>query len=322
MTPLALPSNPRVLVVALRRLGDVLLTTPLIRSIKRAFPTASIEALVFAGTEGILAGNPDLAKVIAISQRPGAGETVALLRRLARRYDVALSTQTGDRPTLLAWIAGRQSAGPIEADGLSATVKRLALSRSYVVDRQQHRVRDVLRLAELLGIPAVPEIVCPAGGVRSNLIPAQPFAVVHAAPMFIYKRWTMDGWRALATALRQRGLAVVTSGASSDRAYLDEVWRDWRRHAARRQAGLAGACRHHRRRAGLYRAGHRHYPSCRRHRHADGGALRADRSAPLGALAGGRPRPAVGGRRHHPAARQCVAGAKPLALPAVPARGL
>jgi heptosyltransferase-3 len=221
MTPLALPSNPRVLVVALRRLGDVLLTTPLIRSIKRAFPAASIEALVFAGTEGILAGNPDLAGVIAIPQRPGAGETLALLRRLARRYDIALSTQTGDRPTMLAWIAGRQSGGPIEPDGLSATVKRLALSRSYVADRQQHRVRDVLRLAELLGIAVVPEIVCPAGQLQSNLLPAQPYAVVHAAPMF-----TLDGWRALATALRQRGLAVVTSGAKSDRAYLDEVWRD------------------------------------------------------------------------------------------------
>jgi heptosyltransferase-3 len=226
MTPLALPSDPRVLVVALRRLGDVLLTTPLIRSIKRAFPAAAIEALVFSGTEGILAGNPDLAKVIAMPQRPNAGETVALLRRLAWRYDVALSTQSGDRPTILAWLAGRQSVGPIEPNGLSSMVKRLALSRCYVVDRQHHRVRDVLRLAELLGIAAVPEIVCPTGEVRANLVLAQPFAVIHAAPMFTYKRWTMDGWRALAAALRQRGLAVVTSGAKSDRAYLDEVWRD------------------------------------------------------------------------------------------------
>ena len=37
MKPLGLPENPRVLVVALRRLGDVLLTTPLIRSVKRRF---------------------------------------------------------------------------------------------------------------------------------------------------------------------------------------------------------------------------------------------------------------------------------------------
>src|SRR6202451_4683063 len=125
---IALPPNPRILVVALRRLGDVLLTSPLIRSLRQAFPDAAIEALVFAGTEGILAGNPDLAGVVAIPQRPGAGETLALLRRLARRYDVALSTQSGDRPTMLAWVAGRQSAGPIEPDGLLAKGERLALS--------------------------------------------------------------------------------------------------------------------------------------------------------------------------------------------------
>jgi heptosyltransferase-3 len=226
MTPLALPKNPRVLVVALRRLGDVLLTTPLIRSVKRAYPAATIDALVFAGTEGILAGNPDLAQVIAIPQRPSAGENLALIRRLARRYDVALSTQTGDRPTTLAWIAGRQSVGPLEPNRFSAKLKRLALSRSFIADREQHRVLEVLRLAELLGIPAIAEIVCPTGEVRRDLVPAQPFAVIHAAPMFTYKRWTADGWRALAVALRQRGLAIVTSGAAGDRPYLDEVWRD------------------------------------------------------------------------------------------------
>jgi heptosyltransferase III len=226
MTPLSLPKNPRVLVVALRRLGDVLLTTPLIRSIKSAYPAAAIEALVFAGTEGILAGNPDLAGVIAIPQRPSTSENFALIRRLARRYDVAISTQTGDRPTTLAWIAGRQSVGPLEPNRFSAKLKRLALSRSYVADRGQHRVREVLRLAELLGIPSIAEVVGPAGTVRRDLIPAQPFAVVHAAPMFTYKRWTADGWRALAAALHQRGLAIVTSGAGGDRAYLDDVWRD------------------------------------------------------------------------------------------------
>ena len=69
MTPIQLPAEPRVLVVALRRLGDVLLTTPLIRSVKRAYPSASIEALVFAGTEGILSGNPDLAGVLTVPER-------------------------------------------------------------------------------------------------------------------------------------------------------------------------------------------------------------------------------------------------------------
>ena len=106
MKPIRLPDQPRVLVVILRRLGDVLLTTPLIRSVKRAYPQASIDALVFAGTEGILAGNPDLAEIITVPQRSSFLDTLSLIARLFRRYDLALSTQTGDRPTALAVIAG------------------------------------------------------------------------------------------------------------------------------------------------------------------------------------------------------------------------
>jgi heptosyltransferase-3 len=90
MKPIRLPDQPRVLVVILRRLGDVLLTTPLIRSVKRAYPQASIDALVFTGTEGILAGNPDLAEIITVPQRSSFLDTLSLIARLFRRYDLAL----------------------------------------------------------------------------------------------------------------------------------------------------------------------------------------------------------------------------------------
>jgi hypothetical protein len=89
---IALPQRARILVVALRRLGDVLLTTPLNRSLKHAWPDATIDVLVFAGTQGILAGNPDIATVLTIPARPGTGrnaraaaQAVAPLR--SRRLD-------------------------------------------------------------------------------------------------------------------------------------------------------------------------------------------------------------------------------------------
>ena len=50
MNQIDLPSHPRILVVALRRLGDVLLTTPLIRSLRYAWPDATIDALALDAT--------------------------------------------------------------------------------------------------------------------------------------------------------------------------------------------------------------------------------------------------------------------------------
>ena len=216
----------RILVVALRRLGDVLLTTPLIRSLKRAYPDAAIDALVFAGTEGILVGNSDIASVITMPARPTPAETLAFVRQLWRRYDLAFSTQSGDRPTLFAWAAGRRSIGFVEGSTFGGRVKRFALSRPVEVVRDAHRVREMLRLSDALGVPAVAEVVAPRGAARPGAAPERPYAVIHAVPMFRYKRWTDAGWRDLAAGLGARGLAVVATGGpgEAERRYLDGVW--------------------------------------------------------------------------------------------------
>jgi heptosyltransferase III len=236
---IALPARARILVIALRRLGDVLLTTPLIRSLKRAFPDAAIEALVFAGTEGILAGNPDLSGVITMRE----GATVELARSLWRRYDLALSTQSGDRPILFAWMAGRVSAGLVKqrgAGGVMARVKRAALGLSVAADDERHRVEEVLELAVALGVPRVPELVCPSAPLPRERLPAGAYAVVHVGPMFSYKRWQPQGWRALAAALAARGLSVVATGGPSpeDRRYGDEVWGEGAPDGLRRLDGV------------------------------------------------------------------------------------
>jgi heptosyltransferase III len=220
----ALPPKARVLVITLRRLGDVLLTTPLIRSIRRAFPDAAIDALVFGGTEGILAGNPDLSDVIAMPQRASAREALRLVARLWRRYDLAISTQAGDRPTLFAFAAGRRRAGFVEPARLNGRIKRLLLTDPVAFPEGVHRVHEVLRLAAALGVAPVAEVVVPDRPVLAS--PRRPYAVVHVAPKFRYKQWTGQGWRELAAGLSERGLAVVaTGGADADeRRYLDAVW--------------------------------------------------------------------------------------------------
>jgi len=237
MKPLDLPPRSRILVVTLRRLGDALFATPLIASLRRAYPCAMIDVLLFEDAAGILVGNPDISRIITMPVRPGLWRGLMLAARLAKRYHLAVSTQSGDRPTGFALIAGRRHAGPIDDDPRGA-LRRLLLSRSVAPQQGLHRLEEILRIADALGITRVGHLVCPGrSGVpgaaghaaeEGQLDGLQSYAVVHAAPAFAYKRWTPDGWRALAAGIQARGMRIVATGgsAATERAYLDQVWGD------------------------------------------------------------------------------------------------
>jgi hypothetical protein len=95
-----------------------------------------------------------------------------------------------------------------------------------VAQEGRHRIDDVLSLAVALDIPPMREVVCPAGTVRAEYMPKDPYAVIHAGPKFRDTRWTEEGWRGLAAALAGRGLTVVATGGPTpeDRSYQDGVW--------------------------------------------------------------------------------------------------
>ena len=221
-----LPKRPRVLVITLRRLGDVLLTTPLVRTLRRGLPGAQVDMLVYAGTEGILRGNPDVHDVILAQSRPSFRETFALLRRIAGGYDLVVSTQAGDRPAMLSVAASRRRVGLVPAVAGGAWWKRRVYRCPVPARENEHRVVELLRLSDALGIDRQNEVVCPHGSRTDRVGPRAPYAVFHAAPMFRYRRWTTSGWRTLAKALADRGLAIVATGGPDprERAYLDDTW--------------------------------------------------------------------------------------------------
>lgn len=223
-----LPASPRILVITLRRIGDVLLTTPLIRSLRRAWPDATIDVLVFHTTAGILAGNPDINRTTITPDRPGMLESLSQMARLWKKYDLAISTQSGDRPTAFAVIAGRTHAGVIVTSGpkLGDALKRRLLHRTVPAADDIHRVELFLQLADVLGIDRVPELVCPAPSAEVQGAPDQRYAVIHAAPMYRYKQWTRQGWRDLAAGIRKRGLSIVaiTGPNETERRYVNDIW--------------------------------------------------------------------------------------------------
>ncbi len=221
----------RVLVVVTRRIGDVLLATPLIRSLKQAWPDAKIEALVFAGTQGVLAANPDLHAVHTVTERPGLAQHLALLTRLFRHYDLALSLVPGDRPTLYAWLAGQRSIGLV-IDRPGQRWKQRLLSQWVPLDAiNTHTVRAHLTLAEALGVPVVSDVVVSWNTEDTVAVDTMlgkscgALAVLHPYPKFRYKMWHEQGWISVARWLLDHGFRVALTGSpdSDERAYVDAI---------------------------------------------------------------------------------------------------
>lgn len=210
----------RILLACPQRIGDVLLATPLARSLKRAWPAAELDMLVFQGTEGALAENPDLAEVIVVPRRADVAARMAELRRLWRRYDLALAPLATDRARFYCWAAGRRRVGLVNP-GLKDRAKTLLLNQWLGFDDlDTHTVAMGLRLAELLGIEPCFEVVPPgiAPGsldallARVEPLAGRPFVVLHPYPKFAYKMWPPAAWIALAQRLQQRGLGVLFTG--------------------------------------------------------------------------------------------------------------
>ncbi len=214
LTPTSSPR--RILIIITRRIGDVLLATPLIRSVRSAWPNARLDALVFESTAGVLAANHDIDRIIAVPERPRFWPHARLILSLIRRYDLAVSMLTGDRPTLYAWLAGRHRIGFVEEN--KGRWKQSLLSHAVAFDNlNTHTVLMNLQLADALGITRHYEIVIGWSSAEQDRVgklldgPA-PYAVLHPYPKFNYKMWHDEGWAALAESLSARDLRIVITG--------------------------------------------------------------------------------------------------------------
>jgi heptosyltransferase II len=100
----------RILVVRTDRIGDVLLSTPVIKALRQKFPQAYISMMVAPYARDILDGNPYLDEVIVYdkdSKHKGAYGSLKFARKLKKRkFDLAIILHPTNRAHLLTFLAG------------------------------------------------------------------------------------------------------------------------------------------------------------------------------------------------------------------------
>lgn len=150
--PVELPDSPRLLVMETGLIGELLLVTPLLRAIGKAFPSADVTVMVRPGSAPVLVGNPYVKKLLPLIGRERNGFLGVM--RLAswvrsRDFDAVLVLDTSFRSALIALMG----AAPVRA-GLSTEGRGFLLTHKRPRDRAAYQVDEYLAVLELLGVPS------------------------------------------------------------------------------------------------------------------------------------------------------------------------
>jgi heptosyltransferase-3 len=216
---------PSFLIVSLRFIGDVLVTTPLALSIKTALPDASIDYLVFKGSDKALTKNSCIRNIITISKgKSNAGTLLSLFKK----YDWAIAAYPSDRTTIAAAIAGRHSIGLTY--NLHSWWKKIILSSTMPCDDNFHVVSNMLSLLGPLGIPTVPNAIMGYDEedlmFARNALSTKRYVLIHPYSIKQYKYWQAEQWGKLAALIQENSdCAVVFTATPSadDKTYLEEI---------------------------------------------------------------------------------------------------
>ena len=236
--PVPLGDLRRALVTKLRHHGDVLLTSPVFTTLKRAAPHVEIDALVYHETAPMLARHPSIAQLHVIDRdwkKRGmmvqAAAELRLLRALrARKYDLIVHLTEHPRGLTLARLLRPRYAVTRERER-GGSVWRRHFTHFYRQPRSTPRHTVERNLDALRRIGVYPE----AEDKRLVLVPSREdharvqellarhalaegaFVHVHPGSRWLFKCWPAESTAALIARLQAAGTDVVMTGAPDPR---------------------------------------------------------------------------------------------------------
>ncbi|HEV2288474.1 MAG TPA: glycosyltransferase family 9 protein [Candidatus Acidoferrales bacterium] len=205
----------RFLILRMSALGDIVHALPAVAALRDSFPRAEIDWLVDSKFSSILAGNPDVNRVVGMN-RSNRRDVIAGIKRLrAAGYTTALDFQSLYRSAILGYLSGAPRRIGFDADysrergAALFYTQKVTPSRKHVVDQnielaecagaRTQSIRFPLRVSPeaeahvecTLAAHAVKDyfVLSPGGGWGSKCWPAERYGTLHRA---LTERY---GWR-------------------------------------------------------------------------------------------------------------------------------
>ncbi|MGL5344209.1 MAG: putative lipopolysaccharide heptosyltransferase III [Plesiomonas sp.] len=228
LTPLPL----RILIIKLRHHGDMLLLSPVLNSLRKNYPTAQIDVLLYSETRPMLEHHPAIHRILQIDRqwkklglRQQLKHESNLLCHVRRQhYDLVLNLADQWRSAILTKISGAT-----QRIGLNLAKREgIAWSRCHtqLIDctplQHLHTVEQNLAILAPLNLPQQSTQVTMAytdsdrALVQHHLAIlniTQSYVVIHPSARWFFKCWKNESFATLIDTLQEGGHAVIlTSG--------------------------------------------------------------------------------------------------------------
>jgi heptosyltransferase-3 len=207
-----LPPGARILILRLRSLGDLVLTTPALSALHGWRPDLRLAVLVEPAFRAVFEGNPAVEEIVCAGN---FAETVRELRR--RNFSVIFNQHGGPRSALLTAAAG----APVRVGWRSGQFSflynvQVPGPQTFYGDRPVHTVEHRLTQFYWLGLPRAPipptKLFPQADAAEAaarklrerGVAPGQPYAVLRPGATDPAHRWDLSKFARLARWLAEQ----------------------------------------------------------------------------------------------------------------------
>jgi predicted lipopolysaccharide heptosyltransferase III len=213
-----------ILLIQLKRIGDLILTTPAIAALREKFPEGTLSLVVAPAVEGLLPAIPHVDKVFVV--RGKADDALDWIALAWGKFDYCLDFTRNDRSSFLTLLS--QARKRITADHPNLRSKIRARSYNEFVEspvRSLHTVDYHLALLKPLGIQDASHAIRldlpdPTVEKAEQLLEAaragNEFVILHPGSARAEKFWEADRWAQLIDhCVQERQLKCVLTGGRS-----------------------------------------------------------------------------------------------------------
>jgi predicted lipopolysaccharide heptosyltransferase III len=216
----------KILLLQIKRIGDLILTTPAIAALRKKYPDAHITLAVSNECAELLPAISNVDRVLIARRNL---RDVALVSSVAgKRFDYCIDFTRNDRSAFLTLLSGAQRrVASYRVREQSKTRARVYTDFVGVRVRDMHTIDYNLALLEPLGVHAAhsaPQLDLPrtarekADALRRDWRIAQPYVILHPGSARREKLWNTARWAEVIDYFRQNNEfeIVLTSGPSVD----------------------------------------------------------------------------------------------------------